>query len=269
MQQTARTVLAVAAAAVLAPPASAARRSEDFQWRGRLAAGQAIEVKGINGDVEAAPAAGDEVEVLAVKSGRRSDPADVKLEVVPHAGGVTICAVYPAAWGRPNECAPGDGGRLNNNNNDVEVRFSVRVPRGVRFRGHTVNGDVSAEQLEEDVEAYTVNGGIRVETRGNARAETVNGSITASVGRADWTGTLSFETVNGGISLSLPDDLSADVRAETVNGSIDTDFPLTVKGKFSSRRLSGTIGGGGRELKLETVNGSIRLRRNVTDGVRS
>ena len=78
---------------------------------------------------------------------------------------------------------------------------------------------------------------------------------------ADWSGSVSFETVNGGITLELPDDLSADVKGETVNGSIETDFPLAVKGRFSSRRLSGTIGAGGRELRLATVNGSIRLRR--------
>ena len=261
-QQPARIVLALAAAAAVALPAHGARRDEDFQWRGRLAAGQTLEVKGVNGDVDASPAAGDEVEVVAVKSGRRSDPALVKIEVVPHAGGVTVCAVYPSsAWGKSNACAPGEGGHLGSNNNDVEVRFTVRVPRGVRFVGRSVNGGVSAEGLEEDVEAYTVNGGVRVDTRGNARAETVNGSIAAALGRADWSGSLSFTTVNGGITVDLPGDAGADVRAETVNGSIETDFPLSVKGKFSSRRLAGTIGSGGRELKLETVNGSIHLRR--------
>jgi hypothetical protein len=34
-----------------------------------------------------------------------------------------------------------------------------------------------------------------------------------------------------------------------------------VRGRFSARRFSGTIGSGGRHLRLETVNGSIRLRR--------
>jgi hypothetical protein len=261
MKSLATTLLAVAATAA-ALPARAERQTEEFQWRGRLAAGQVVEIKGVNGDVDAAPASGDEVEVSAVKSGRRSDPAQVRIEVLPHAGGVTVCVVYPApSGGQPNECAPGEAGRMNSSNNDVAVRFSVRVPRGVGFVGRTVNGDVSADALEADVEAYTVNGGVRVATRGNARAQTVNGSITATLGRADWSGSVSFETVNGGITLELPEDLNADVKGETVNGSIETDFPLAVKGKFSSRRLSGTIGSGGRELRLETVNGSIRLKR--------
>jgi len=48
-----------------------------------------------------------------------------------------------------------------------------------------------------------------------------------------------------------------------VNGSIETDFPLTVTGRLGPRRVTGTIGNGGRRLALETVNGSIRLRKNT------
>jgi len=82
------------------------------------------------------------------------------------------------------------------------------------------------------------------------------------MGRADWTGTLDFETVNGSITLGLPADLSADVDAETVNGRIDVDFPLGGNLHQTKRELRGTIGGGGRSLKLETVNGSITLRKH-------
>jgi hypothetical protein len=46
-----------------------------------------------------------------------------------------------------------------------------------------------------------------------------------------------------------------------VNGDLVTDFPLTVTGRFGPRHLNGTIGSGGRALALETVNGTIRLRK--------
>jgi DUF4097 and DUF4098 domain-containing protein YvlB len=81
------------------------------------------------------------------------------------------------------------------------------------------------------------------------------------MGRADWTGDAEFATVNGGITLELPAGTGADVEARTVNGGIETDFPLEVRGRVSRRRMSGTIGGGGRKLTLETVNGAIHLRR--------
>ena len=81
------------------------------------------------------------------------------------------------------------------------------------------------------------------------------------MGRADWPRGASFKTVNGEIALTLPNALDADLHAETLNGSITSDFPITVTGQVSRRRLSGTIGSGGRPLDLQTVNGSITLKR--------
>jgi len=238
------------------------QQSADFRWHEPLAAGRVIEIKGINGNVEATPAAGGEVEVVAVKRSRRGNPDDVRIEVVRHAEGVTICAVYPNVEGRePNTCAPGPNGRSNVQNNDTSVNFIVRVPAGVRFTGKTVNGSVEANDLSADVETRTVNGNINVSTKGLARATTVNGSITVVMGRADWTDELEFKTVNGGIDLSVPASLSAQVQVKTLNGDITTDFPMTVTGTFSKRRLNGTVGSGGRDLLLETVNGSVQLRR--------
>ena len=59
----------------------------------------------------------------------------------------------------------------------------------------------------------------------------------------------------------LPGSASTRVDASNVNGSLTTDFPLTIQGKWGPRRLSGTIGEGGRSLSLSTVNGSLELRR--------
>jgi hypothetical protein len=271
MKRTVTLVIVAAAAAAFAayaqvfaaaPAPPQQRQGSDFRFREPLAAGRIIEIRGVNGSVSAEPASGGEVEVVAVRRARRSDPEEVRIEVVRHAGGVTICAVYPNPGGEPNTCGAGPNQRSNVRNNDTTVEFTVRVPAGVRFDGRTVNGKVEANNLGADVDAYTVNGSINVSTTGLARAQTVNGSITAVMGRADWQDGLEFKTVNGGIDLSLPASASARVEARTLNGEITSDFPLTVNGTFSRRRLSGTIGGGGdRELRLETVNGSVQIRR--------
>lgn len=236
---------------------------QDFEWSGRIERGKSIEIKGINGDITAVSTGDNEVTVTAeLREGRRGDAADIEFEVLEHERGVTICAVYPSPRRRkPNECRAGSRGRMNTHDNDTEVEFTVHVPEGVNFVGRTVNGSIDAESLDGDVEAHTVNGRIDVSANGFAEATTVNGSIRASLGRADWTGALEFETVNGSITVELPDGVGADVTAKTLNGGIDTDFPLTVKGKFSSRRLTGTIGAGGRRIRLETVNGAVRIRR--------
>jgi hypothetical protein len=241
----------------------AAFAQADFQWRGALGQGQSVEIRGINGDVHAALSQSGQVEVTARRTARRSNPADVKIDVIPHSGGVTICAVYPSSSGQANTCAPGTGGGGGNNtrDNDTVVHFEVRVPPGVGFIGRTVNGELEAESLQSDVQAHTVNGSIKVSTTGLATAATVNGSVNATLGRADWPEGAAFKTVNGGITLTLPSVFDADLRADTLNGSITSDFPITMTGAVTPRRLQGTVGAGGHSLTLSTVNGSIKLLR--------
>jgi hypothetical protein len=211
--------------------------------------------------VSAGPASGTEVEVTAVRKGRRNNPEEVRIEVVQHGDGVTICAVYPDVDGRPNECRPGSEGRMSVRDNDVNVTFTVRVPAGVRFVGRTVNGDVEADGLGGPVDVRTVNGSANFSTSSYGSAQTVNGSIRGTLGSAGWTDDLAFKTVNGSITLTLPADTNTEFRATTVNGDISTDFSVNVTGRVNPRRLVGTIGGGGRALFLETVNGSVTLRR--------
>lgn len=264
-----RTVIVPSLAALavsglaLAAPLTAQTPTPDFRWTGRVATGKTLEVKGVNGWIRATAASGNQIEVTAVKRAQRSDPEEVKVEVLEHGGGVTICAVYPtpSRSRHENSCGAGDDGHMNTEDNDVKVDFTVRVPAGVEFMGHTVNGDVEADGLTADAHVATVNGDVNVTTRGKAEASTVNGSITATVGRADWEGELSFSTVNGSITLYLPDNLSTEVEASTVNGDLITDFPLTVSGRFGPRRMRGTIGQGGRSLELSSVNGSIKLKK--------
>jgi Putative adhesin len=255
--------LALAGAALLAAPRVGAAQQPDFRWHGALAAGRTVEIKGINGRITAEGSSGREVEVEAVKrGGRRGDAEEVQIVAVTHEDGVTICALYPTPRGRPeNTCAPGREGHSSNENNETEVDFTVRVPQGVRFAGATVNGGVRATGLTADAEARTVNGGVTVETRGTAEAQTVNGRVDVVMGRADWSGPVHLATVNGGITVTLPASADVDVRAQTVGGDLDSDFPMIVKGRWGPRRMSGTIGKGGRTLELETVNGSIEIRR--------
>ena len=106
-----------------------------------------------------------------------------------------------------------------------------------------------------------MNGSATFTTSSYGEASTVNGSIRGTMGAAGWQEGLTFHTVNGSITLELPPDFSAALRASTVNGEISTDFPLSATGRISRRQVTGTIGAGGRRIDLSTVNGSVRLRR--------
>jgi hypothetical protein len=242
-----------------APPQGrqAQPQAGEWRWHGPIAAGKTLEIRGVNGAIEAVAASGNEVVVTATKRARESDPDEVRIEVVQSGGNVTICAVYP---GRSNHCGPGDDYHMSTRHNDVEVRFHAEVPAGVAFTAGTVNGAVEADNLGGPVDASTVNGSVRLETSsGDASGRTVNGSVTAVLHGGSG-GALRFETVNGGVTLSLPKGLNADLDAGTVNGTIETDFPITITGRLNRRHLDGRIGQGGRTLEVKTVNGSIRLR---------
>ena len=244
------------------PVAVSLAQSSDFRWNGIVSPGQTIEIRGVNGEIKAEPATANEAQVLATKTARRSDVNSVQVKAVQHAGGVTICALYPSTdGGYANDCTESrnqsDSGI---NNNDVRVDFTVRVPAGVAFVGRTVNGDISAMSLSGNVNTKTVNGSIRISTTGYAQAATVNGEISARLGDANWPSAVNFKTLNGEINLDLPANVSTDVDAETMNGQINSDFPINLTSIKSRTKVRGTIGSGGRTLNLKTLNGSINLR---------
>jgi hypothetical protein len=232
-------------------------QNREFHWTGKLSADQIVEIKNLNGKIEArGDSSIDQVEVTAEKSGPDAD--EVKIDVVPNGEGVTICAIYP--HGSTGPCEFGGKWHVDNHNKKARVDFMVRIPMNLRFAATSVNGSVTAENIGRVVRANSVNGSVRVSTKQWAELSSVNGSIEASMGSADWTGTLKISTVNGSIELRMPSELNADVRFSSVNGRLNSDFPLTMSGHFGGRRVEGRIGNGGRELVVDTVNGSLRLK---------
>ena len=127
----------LALGAGLRPAAGAGRRSatrELSSGRASSQPGQTVEIKGVNGAIHAEPSPSGQVEVSAVKTGRRSDPRGCRASrSCPHADGVTICAVYPNVDDEPNDARRAVRGHMNTRNNDVKVEFTVRVPAGANF----------------------------------------------------------------------------------------------------------------------------------------
>jgi DUF4097 and DUF4098 domain-containing protein YvlB len=85
-----------------------------------------------------------------------------------------------------------------------------------------------------------------------------------------------FTTVNGRLELAFQPNLSADFSLKTVNGGMYTDFPSTAlsstgtstkeDGKFIYRMRGESrirIGSGGPQIRLETVNGEIQIKKQT------
>jgi beta-lactamase regulating signal transducer with metallopeptidase domain len=244
-----------------------------FAWSGVVPPGSAIEIQGLLGNIHAEPTDSDVVAVHATRHGRAPTP-DVHFVVVRHAGGVTICAVYPPPAGAPaNRCIPGTAGMINSRSNDVEVEFAVRVPRGVLATLTTANGRISTGPLESVVNATTMTGDIDVATSAFASAHSQSGDVRVSMGRMEWAGSLRLSSFSGNVRVTLPDDARVELTAETRTGTIESDFGI---GHSPPSRLSrlkptgslgssvqGVIGATERRLALSTLSGNIQIRRRA------
>ena len=255
------------------------RDSDTWKWDGRVDAGRWMHVFNVNGSVDFAPSSDNMVHVLAVKRNNGRGMDDIHYEVVQAGGNVTICAI----WNDNSRCY--DGGveslhRDGNNDNHSSVKFTVQVPRSVRVGAHSVNGGVSVRDVGTEVRANTVNGGVTVRNTngrvnastvnggvdvntavGPVSAETVNGNVEAKMDALQGDDDMRFKTVNGSVTIWVPARFDARFRFDTVHGGIDSDFPMTLTGKFGPRHASGTIGNGGRDIRASSVNGSIELRK--------
>ncbi len=235
----------------------------DFHWQGSLKAGQTLEVVNTNGEIGANRASGDAARVAGVRGGN-DDDNELFIEVVEYADGVTVCAVY-AKEKAPGRCHRGgvslDSGNRSHSHR-AKINFDVQVPRGVLFHALTTNGAVRCVNLESVVQAATTNGNVEVSTSEWASAKTTNGSVRVAMGNAKWSGELELMTTNGSVDVTLPASAEFKVNAATTNGAIRSDFPIAVQGTFGPKTLSGTVGGGGRELKAATTNGGIELKKS-------
>ena len=154
-------------------------------------------IKNVNGNIQADLAPGEEAEVTAEKSGNHAD--EVRVQMVPLSDGVMFCAVYRSWFNERCEKTHFSG----NSDASPKVRYTVHLPENLRFVAENVNGEVVAEHLGRFVKASSVNGSVRVSTKSWAEISSVNGSLEAKMGRADWPGRLKLDSVNGTVRSRL------------------------------------------------------------------
>lgn len=181
----------------------------------------------------------------------------------------------------PFRCRDSEGRGIHMNKDPgyiVQYDFALKVPFRTKLVISTVNeGNIEVKNVEGDFEVENVNGEVRIsEINGSGKAHTVNGEVRVVFKRAP-AGKCSFGSVNGDLAISFPADLSADFRIKTFNGEVYSDFPVTylpaapavreeTKGKvvFKSDRFFGVRAGkGGPEIKMDTLNGDILIKKRT------
>jgi DUF4097 and DUF4098 domain-containing protein YvlB len=154
--------------------------------------------------------------------------------------------------------------RIWNRAGNLEVDYRLIVPRkAVLDEIETVNGSINITDANNLTRASAVNGQVKaVNLRGTVGLSTVNGSIVAEFDELQNGSKISLNTVNGQITLTIPSDANATVKASTISGNIVNDFNLPVrKGKYFGRDLMGKTGNGDVQIQLSSVNGELVIKR--------
>lgn len=170
-----------------------------------------------------------------------------------------------------------DGIEVREENNMIRIDGSgsknrplhIQVPVRTSIIARNVNnGTIMIENVDGEIEAQNVNGNIILTfVSGSVIANTVNGKIAMKMIRATAGKPMSFTTLNGSIDLTLPPDIKANLRMIADNGEINTGFEILVqRSQENDRRgntdaITGKINGGGAEIRIHTVNGSIFVRK--------
>ncbi len=229
-------------------------REERFEKTYELTGVRKVRLQNVNGAVSI-ESGGEHLKVQAVKSVKRSSDIDVlkdtEIRVTKTGSSIEIETILPKqghffAW-------PFFG-----RSSSAEVSYQVTLPPGVSVEAETVNGRISASKRTGDLVLSTVNGAVKVEGQdGPLKVNTVNGSVEVSFAAA--MRQASLETVNGSVTVTCGKDSSIRCALQTTNGRIQSEFPVTIEGKWGPKEARGSINGGKESLAVETVNGDVRL----------
>jgi DUF4097 and DUF4098 domain-containing protein YvlB len=232
-----------------------------------------LTIENVNGKIIVEQWDKDSVKIEAVKTAKGSSDenarkalTDAKVEFTVEGKNTTVSVKTPQSFSFFTWlCGMGS---------TVEISFKIMAPSSAKLDLTSVNGDISVTVKDARVEAETVNGAVTVknaailsattvngsidfDTENIAQIESVNGAITGAI-RSEKPKPGSVEVVNGSISVKLLPSAGVTLSAESINGGIESDF-AEVEG--TKREKSGDVGGGGDKISLETVNGSIEVRK--------
>jgi hypothetical protein len=148
------------------------------------------------------------------------------------------------------------------------------------FSGGVFEGTITVDGVTGEVEVSTMDGDIVLKNlSGAVAANCMDGDITAGFRMVPENRPMAFSTVDGDIDITLPQRIRATITASTLDGDIYTYFemetsPGAVKRNekesmglhrnllgISGNTTTGKINGGGIDIQIRTVDGSIYIRK--------
>ncbi len=170
------------------------------------------------------------------------------------------------------------GGRIKSTNGKLTLTYLAGD-----YRAETTNGAIEMENCSGLQRAETTNGGVRGHLKeGAIEATSTNGALNVTVDKPRENKTIKMTTTNGSLALALaefhgnavrvgtthgsvtlrlPDNTNAHLRAETSMAGIHNDLPLSSTEEHSKHELRGQLGKGGPDIEASTNMGSINISR--------
>jgi len=142
------------------------------------------------------------------------------------------------------------------------VNYIIRVPKTVLVKIASQSADhIHLTNLTHSVTVKNTNGEVTLESvTGTAIVESVNGNISFDP-RGRLGASVQLTTVNGQITVSLPDDASFRWTADTIAGDFKTNF-RTVTGRMNGTQFRGGVNGAhGPMLTTASMMGGILVTR--------
>jgi hypothetical protein len=154
----------------------------------------------------------------------------------------------------------------------------LQVPADTSLKLHTMSGSIEVDGVHGEVEVHTMNGRLELSNiSGTVTADSQNGPIKVSMDSVDNSKPMAFSTLNGVVDLTLPQDLKADLTVKSNHGAVYSDFDVTLGGSRAVTQrngssdgryriqidstIRGSINGGGVDLTIHTLNGSVYIRK--------
>jgi hypothetical protein len=232
----------------------ASGRAQDEWTRSyEISQGGQLEIINVNGRITAEAGEGPTVEVKAERTARATTD-DAARELLSK---LDMHEEASSSRVRIEVRAPrmsGMGGH--------ELRWTIKVPKGINVDLRTVNGGVRLTGLQGEIRARSTNGGVTGKSlqASSLDASVTNGGVDIELASLPASGNFDLKSVNGGINLMLPNNGRADLTARCVNGGISvTGLELQLEGEQNRRRVAGKLNGGGARVTVETTNGGVRI----------
>ena len=229
---------------------------EEFHQTYPLSPTGRVNLVNLNGGVQIKVWDRPALQLDAIKKAYRKERLDeAKIDVTATEDNIRIKTDYPEG----NQTFRGGEGRYNN---PATVEYTLTVPRKAVLEAiELVNGSLDIDGVEGNVKASSINGKVIARgLLGEAKLSTINGPLFATFTQLDESKTITLNSVNGNVTLVIPSDSNASIRAGTVHGGISNDFGLQVRhGEYVGHNLEGQIGTGGPRIKVDNVNGAIKI----------